>query len=48
MASNRRLTKELDDLGKDPVDGAMVGLVGDDLFHWQVMLDGPVGALLTS
>lgn len=42
MASNRRLTKELDDIGKDPVEGFMVGPVDDDIFHWQAMLDGPV------
>lgn len=42
MAGNRRLTKELDDIGKDPVEGFMVGPVDNDIYHWQAMLDGPV------
>mmetsp|Transcript_10163 Transcript_10163/g.12329 ORF Transcript_10163/g.12329 Transcript_10163/m.12329 type:complete len:152 (-) Transcript_10163:111-566(-) len=42
-ANNRRLTKELDSLEKDPVDGVMVGPVDDDIYHWQAMLEGPAG-----
>ena len=43
MAGNRRLKKELDSLQSDPLDGCMVGPVNDDIFHWQVMMDGPAG-----
>jgi ubiquitin-protein ligase len=42
MAGNKRLTKELSDLGSEPVDGCHVAPKDDDIYHWEAMLDGPV------
>ena len=43
MASNRRRTKELADLGTDHLEGCSVGTRAEYIYHWQAMPDGPAG-----
>mmetsp|Transcript_38629 Transcript_38629/g.27961 ORF Transcript_38629/g.27961 Transcript_38629/m.27961 type:complete len:152 (-) Transcript_38629:79-534(-) len=38
-----RLTKEMNDLNKNPIAGTTIETVGDDVFKWNVRLDGPEG-----
>ncbi|KNC48974.1 ubiquitin carrier protein [Thecamonas trahens ATCC 50062] len=35
------LAKQLKAATKNPIDGCKVGLVGDDIYHWEVYMAGP-------
>merc|ERR1719198_1400937 len=38
---NRRLTKEMTEIEKEPIEGADVAAVDGDLAHWSAMIEGP-------
>ena len=39
----KRLSKELNDMNKDPVQGVTIELVGDNIVNWNVKIQGPAG-----
>ena len=43
MAAVKRLTKELENLDENPIDGVSVNPDGDDMFKWVGTIEGPEG-----
>ncbi len=37
----KRLSRELEDITKNPILGAEIKVIGDDITKWHVIIDGP-------
>lgn len=42
-----RINKELQELATEPLDGTYVGLIGDSIYNWRVIIEGPSDSAYT-
>lgn len=47
LAAIKKLTSELKSFEKDPLEGVLVSIVGDNLFQWDVSIFGPPDTVFT-
>ena len=40
---SKRLSKEMNDLNKDPISGVEIKIVDDNIAMWHIIIDGPSG-----